>query len=252
MLSEDLKRDDVICYFLSEHEDYALESLGFNSQKDCFAFLALVFPPRPASSFRRLRDEYDVLTSNRRRGQCLREPSSRIQRTFGALCDVSREELLGYIQGQISQSALQMNKRLVIELHRAIGAAEMTEREIEDLANLEDPSSGFYVRDTNGKTRKYNIDILRQLKQAYQGECQLCGGTPFFDSAIDEDILECHHIDYFATSHNNDASNILVVCPNHHRLLHRTKATFNRGAACFDLGDGKILPIKLDKHLLDG
>lgn len=246
-----LRRDDVICFFLSEHEEYAMQQLGFQTQVECFNFLAEVFPPRPASSFRRLRDEYDALTSNRRRGQRLREPAARVQLTFDALKPMPREELLEIILEHIENALQDVTAPRVFDIQVGTAdSAEELEDEIERLANAQDPSAGFYVRDTERRVRKYNVGILRKLKERYQGECQLCGSKPFSQLASNVDITECHHIDYFAKSQNNDASNIIVLCPNHHKLLHRENARFEKETACFVLSNGDELPIVLDWHLL--
>lgn len=246
-----LKRDDIICFFLSEHEEYAMQQLGFQTQTECFNFLADVFPPRPASSFRRLRDEYDALTSNRRRGQRLREPAARVQSTFDALKLVPREELLENILKQIENALQHVMAPKVFDIQTGTDSpVEGLEDEIERLANAQDPSAGFYVRDKGRRIRKYNTDILRKLKERYQGRCQLCGSRPFLQLASNVDITECHHIDYFAESQNNDASNIIVLCPNHHKLLHRENARFEKEAALFVLSNGEELPIVLDWHLL--
>lgn len=41
-------------------------------------------------------------------------------------------------------------------------------------------------------------------------------------------IAEVHHIDYFVLRLNNDANNQLIVCPNHHSIIHDTNPIFNR------------------------
>lgn len=250
MLDQSLKRDDIICFFLSEHEDYAMERLGFQTQAECFGFLADIFPSRPASSFRRLRDEYDALTSNRRLGQRLRKPASRVQSTFDTLKFVPREDILEYVLEQIES-----NLRNTASLGIPVVSAEIDksinelEKEIEELVNAKDATAGFYIRNTERKIRKYSVGITRKLKKIYRGRCQLCGSRPFPQLANNTDITECHHIDYFAKSQNNDASNIVVLCPNHHALLHREDATFEKETACFVLANGEKLPIMLDEHL---
>jgi len=33
-------------------------------------------------------------------------------------------------------------------------------------------------------------------------------------------VVEAHHIDFFVNSQNNDASNIIILSPNFHRIVH--------------------------------
>lgn len=249
MLWRELKRDDIVCFFFSEHEEFAMEQLGFDTQVDCFDFLSVAFPPRPASSFRRLRDEFDALTSSRRVGQHLREPASRVKRAFDSLKDVPRAKLLEYVLEQIDSSSVVSPRLNLSFAPEEAEKEEFFEREIDEMANMKDDSASFYYRTKGRKIRKYNVGILRKLKEEYQGQCQLCGAKPFAGSGSNADITECHHIDYFAASQNNDAENIIILCPNHHRLLHKESAVFEREQGRFVLSNGQMLPIKLDMHL---
>jgi predicted restriction endonuclease len=85
------------------------------------------------------------------------------------------------------------------------------------------------------------------LKNLYQGKCQLCGTTAL--PAINADICEIHHIDYFSSSHNNDATNLIVLCPNHHRIIHKLNPVFNLKEKEFVFENGKRIKIVLDYHL---
>ena len=64
----------------------------------------------------------------------------------------------------------------------------------------------------------------------------------------DADICEAHHIEHYAETQNNDANNIIIVCPNHHRMLHKLNPVFNRENSCFTVDD-KTITIALDYHL---
>ena len=59
---------------------------------------------------------------------------------------------------------------------------------------------------------EFNKKIIDELKGIYKGQCQLCG--TFAGKEIGADITEAHHIEYFSKTQNNDASNIIVLCPN--------------------------------------
>lgn len=46
--------------------------------------------------------------------------------------------------------------------------------------------------------------------------------------AYDANIAEAHYIDYFANSLNNDSNSQLIVCRNHHSIIHNKNPKFDR------------------------
>ena len=68
---ESRREMDIIAYYLSEFDAKAFETLGFTSQAKGFEKIASLFD-KGGNYLRRLRDEYDVVTSSSRRGQCNR------------------------------------------------------------------------------------------------------------------------------------------------------------------------------------
>jgi predicted restriction endonuclease len=69
------------------------------------------------------------------------------------------------------------------------------------------------------KIRKLNRAIGDALKMLYDFKCQICGDD--FGKRFDAHIVEAHHIDPFVTSLNNDAANQIIICPNHHKVIHQ-------------------------------
>ncbi|MFL5758661.1 MAG: HNH endonuclease [Thermomicrobiales bacterium] len=71
-----------------------------------------------------------------------------------------------------------------------------------------------------------NESLAEGLKFFYHHRCQVCGhdfkpnyGIPFAES---------HHIQYLSEGGPDISSNMVVLCPNHHRIIHATHAEFNR------------------------
>lgn len=62
-------------------------------------------------------------------------------------------------------------------------------------------------------------------------------------------VAEAHHIDYFIKSLNNDASNQLIVCPNHHSIIHDVDPVFDRKNMIYRYKNGFEEKIMLNKHL---
>ncbi|MCF8020938.1 MAG: HNH endonuclease [Vallitaleaceae bacterium] len=65
----------------------------------------------------------------------------------------------------------------------------------------------FEFRDKNHPSRITQIN------------CQICNFG--FREKYGVDYAEAHHIIPFVESMNNNPENILILCPNHHRVIHR-------------------------------
>ena len=242
---ESRKGMDIIAYYLSEFDAKAFETLGFTSQAKGFEKIASFFD-KGGNYLRRLRDEYDVVTSSSRKGQRNRPPRTRIITTSEYLRQFSFDELTEIVKALVENT--QSNNT---DTEEALGDIpteiykEFSEEDLERALNAKDPAASISVHVGTNKIRIYKTAIISQLKRLYKGHCQLCGTVPFENfKAID--ICEAHHIEYFASSHNNDASNIIIVCPNHHRLIHRLNPVFNRDDRCFEYPDGTKEKIKID------
>lgn len=123
----------------------------------------------------------------------------------------------------------------------------LDEESIEQIINFTDPNASWEIVTSSGKRRRFKKQIIDQLKELYQGHCQICGKKPIDD--IDVNICEAHHIDYFSHNHNNDASNIIIVCPNHHRLIHKLNPAFDSDKLAFVIDGNEIMRVSLDQHL---
>ena len=62
-------------------------------------------------------------------------------------------------------------------------------------------------------------------------------------------MIHAHHIDYFSRSMNNDASNIMIVCPNHHSIIHDRNPEFNTKEKTYRYPNGYVEGLMLNKHL---
>jgi 3'-phosphoadenosine 5'-phosphosulfate sulfotransferase (PAPS reductase)/FAD synthetase len=125
--------------------------------------------------------------------------------------------------------------------------SNMTEVEIEATLNAEDDSACYVYKEGLVKTRKINKEIVDKLKAFYKGQCQLCGETA--GKEFGKEIVEAHHIEYFSLTQNNDASNIIIVCPNCHALIHKCNPVYNKKEYTFDFDGGRKLYIKYPGHL---
>ena len=63
-------------------------------------------------------------------------------------------------------------------------------------------------------------------------------------------IAEAHHIEYFVNSLNNDAKNQMIVCPNHHSIIHDANPIFDRKRMLYLFNNGVEERLVLNKHLV--
>lgn len=102
------------------------------------------------------------------------------------------------------------------------------EREMEAQFNYDTEDSGASLFELSQvtKLRKLNRKIGDNLKLYYDYRCQICG--QYIGEKYASHVVEAHHIEYFVQSLNNDASNQMIVCPNHHSIIHDTNPIFDR------------------------
>ena len=123
------------------------------------------------------------------------------------------------------------------------------ERMVEAEINYEevDKGAGIRVNDRLIRIRKLNRMIGKNLKLLYGYRCQLCG--QLIGEEFGSYIAEAHHIDYFVTSLNNDSDNQMIVCPNHHSIIHDTDPVFDKKRKLYHFKNGKEQPLALNFHL---
>ncbi|GIP22937.1 HNH endonuclease [Paenibacillus sp. J22TS3] len=126
-----------------------------------------------------------------------------------------------------------------------------TDEEIEQLINNYSglgSQAKIEVKEGLQKIRKASKVIIDKLKELYDYSCQICGINP--SSIYGVNIVEAHHIEYFSVSQNHNPNNIMILCPNHHRLVHSAKAKYCREKNKVVYENGYEEVLKLEKHLL--
>ena len=124
---------------------------------------------------------------------------------------------------------------------------EVYEASDDDMFFLEDRTATIEEKERLVKYRKIDRSIIRMLKEFYDYRDEISGekiGEPYGDS-----VVEAHHIDYFTRSQNNDSTNIIIISPNYHRIIHKNNPHFNRKKYQFEFENGEVLRLKLYEHL---
>lgn len=97
------------------------------------------------------------------------------------------------------------------------------------------------------KVRRLSKAIGNSLKKIYGFKCQICG--QYIGEKYGSSIIHAHHIDYFTKSLNNNADNIMIVCPNHHGIIHDRNPEFDRNAKTYRYPNGYVEGLKINLHL---
>lgn len=110
-----------------------------------------------------------------------------------------------------------------------------------------DPTASIERIQQLAKMRKLNKAIGDNLKMLYVYKCQICGDN--FGKNYDVHIVEAHHIIPFVVSMNNDVTNQIIVCPNHHSVIHRAEPVFDRSKLLFVYRNGVEERIRINRHI---
>lgn len=112
---------------------------------------------------------------------------------------------------------------------------------------MADKTASVVQKEQLMKFRKIDRSIIRLLKEFYGYRDEISGEK--IGEQYGESVVEAHHIDYFTKSQNNDSTNIIIISPNYHRIIHRNNPYFNRRKFQFEFQNGEVLKLKLYEHL---
>lgn len=113
--------------------------------------------------------------------------------------------------------------------------------------DIEDNTASIIDNERIVKVRKLNRKIADNLKLLYDYRCQICGHR--IGENYGTNTVEAHHIDYFIRSLNNNANNQLIVCPNHHSIIHDANPQFDRSNLAYLYSNGYTEGLIINQHL---
>lgn len=99
-----------------------------------------------------------------------------------------------------------------------------------------------YLTTEASRRDRQHVEALRDL---YDGRCQICEWAP--RARYSADICEGHHVRWLSRGGDDALANMVLICPNHHRAIHRVDAPFDFAAGGFLLGEG-IECLSLNRH----
>lgn len=127
---------------------------------------------------------------------------------------------------------------------------EIYEGSEDDKFFMADKTASVVQKELLVKYRKIDRSIIRLLKEFYDYRDEISGER--IGERYGGSVVEAHHIDYFTKSQNNDSTNIIIISPNYHRIIHKNNPYFNRRKFQFEFQNGEVLKLKLYEHLKEG
>ena len=102
------------------------------------------------------------------------------------------------------------------------------------------------MRTVNVQRFERNQSLADSLKSYYEHHCQVCGQD--FRPTYGVPVADTHHIQYLRNGGLDISWNIVVVCPNHHRVIHATDSHFNRLTLTYEYPNGLHERLSLTEH----
>ncbi len=230
--------------FFSKYDKAAVAYLGYSTFTAACNMLAAIVKAKP-NYIKLRRDEFDAFFPNStRQGWNKRNPTPAVVNFFNEFDAYSFDELGARIKMLIE--LCKINEPIISsEMQREL--SPYSEKEIEDIMNFRDEGATIRTINATIKQRLLNYKIVPELKQYYNYRCQICGQRHYDTYSVH--ISEAHHINPFVTSQDNSVSNLIILCPNHHRLMHLAKPDFNRGGKFFIYKNGYTEQLNINDHL---
>lgn len=245
MITDNNRKATIVAYYFSKFDRDAMRELGYSNLTEAFNDLSIKIG-KDNGYLKLRRDEFDPLTGSHRVGFHRRAPNTIVQTFHNGLKRYTFEEFT-----KIVKSILVEDAPIIINATERREAKQIiqgcTEEEIEAIINGRDTSSKVVRAIKESNNRVFDTKIQKSLKKIYEFRCQICGATAM--EAYGVDVSEAHHIEMFSLTANNDAKNIMIVCPDHHRIIHKAKPVFNAELKCFDYPNGKSEQLMFNIHL---
>ena len=92
-----------------------------------------------------------------------------------------------------------------------------------------------------------NPQHVKDLRKLYGGMCQICGWNP--NSLYRQDLCEAHYVHWLSRGGDDALHNMVLICPNHHRAIHRTDAPYDWNDQTFVFPECRE-PIQVFRHPL--
>lgn len=243
------QKKSLVAFYISKFNDDAFRELGYDGpvSKAIDDLSVRITGPGvvPNAYIRRRRDEFDVFFDNGRVGQRNRKPTVTVKELYEQW-DVMEFEEITEIVKSVLDGTLEETQAINLEVDQE----NVSEYDVEMYLNFDDNTVALNKTVKSVIERTYSKKKVEMLKRLYAYRCQICGKNVGEEHGVK--IAEAHHIKYFSKSVDNSSDNLLILCPNHHSLIHALNPKFDYDELQYIYPDGKIDKIILDLHLTRG
>lgn len=128
-----------------------------------------------------------------------------------------------------------------------VAGYQCAEYDFESVDMLEDPHAHIKEVKSLHKIRCLDREVGDSLKRLYNFKCQMTGEK--IGERYDATVVEAHHLDPFSKSLNNDATNIIILSPTYHRIVHKSNGIWLPQELAFQFPNGLKEKVKINQHL---
>lgn len=214
----------VIAYYLSEYDMKAVKELGFRTRQEAFNEISKIIG-RENNYLKLRRDEFDVLTSSKRKGWYNRPVAQDVQKLFKNLSEKTYDEITREVYNILSCAKIdRQSESFYVEEVNASISSEKGEKiiryEPQPVSIQKQGEYTFYKRDP-----RIAINALKNAEY----KCEYClEHQTFIRKANCLPYTEPHHLIPMRAqkdfSVNLDVeNNIVSLCSNCHNLIHYGK-----------------------------
>lgn len=243
------QKKSLVAFYISKYNEDAFRELGYTGpvSKAMEDLSIRITGPgiAPNAYIKQRRDEFDVFFDNGRVGYHKRKPTVAVIEMYEQWNIMSFEEITELVK-MVLDGMMEEIQNLDLEAY----GDKVSEYDMEMYLNFDDETAALNKTVKSVIERTYSKKKVDMLKRLYAYRCQICGKNVGAEHGVN--IAEAHHIKYFSKSVDNSSDNLLILCPNHHSLIHALNPEFDYDELQYIYPDGKIDKIVLDLHLTHG
>ncbi len=243
------QKKSLVAFYISKFNDDAFHELGYDGpiSKAMDDLSVWITGPdiMPNAYIKQRRDEFDVFFDNGRVGRRNRKPTKAVKEMYEQWNVMGFAEITELVKTVLTGK---LEETQVLDLEA--NGEKVSEYDVEIYLNFDDDTAALNRTVKAVIKRTYSKKMIDMLKRLYAYRCQICGKN--IGDGYGVNIAEAHHIKYFSKSVDNSSDNLLILCPNHHSLIHALNPKFDYEGLQYIYPDGKVDKIVLNLHLTHG
>ena len=215
----------IIAYYLSEYDMRAVETLGYPNRSVAFSEISNVMC-KPDNYLKRRRDEFDVITSSHRRGQCNRPVLPAVKAIFDEFHNFAFEEITQVVKDIIAK---QSHSQVLESSQDAIYLREIDNTLTPNCGQKHILKAPVPRRDRSvAEKHVYWRDPVIAANALCNAnyKCEICATHPtFIRKSNGKPYTEPHHLVPMSAQKDFNVSldvenNIVSLCSNCHNQIH--------------------------------